>query len=149
MSLLDIYILLLRISVTLLKVALSDGSEWQMQRLHLPTTRVVDYGFYDEETLVVLVFDRKNGEHILANVPYHDLAYDGSRLVAPLDKQRTLSKSDEPISDLALNGLPGRRISALSTNAGYGCLIFDMDGDDMDSDEEEGGEDEEGEDMEE
>ncbi|TIB13965.1 hypothetical protein E3P88_01328 [Wallemia ichthyophaga] len=128
--------------IILLKTALEKDSKWQMQRLHLPTTRVVDYGYFDGETLIVLVFDRDNDEHILASVPYHDLAYDGSRIIAPLDKQRTLSKSDEPINELALNGLPGRRIAALSTNAGYGCLVFDMDGDDMESDEEKGDEDE-------
>ncbi|TIA89584.1 hypothetical protein E3P99_02018 [Wallemia hederae] len=123
--------------IILLRSALRSDSQWQKQVLHLPTTRVLRFGYYDEETLVVLAYDRESNDHILASVPYHDLPYDGSRVVAPLDKQRTLSKSEEPVIGMALNGLPGRRISALLTNDGYGCLVFDMDGDEMDSDAEE------------
>ncbi|TIB99805.1 hypothetical protein E3Q18_01415 [Wallemia mellicola] len=132
------YLALFRLTsiVTLLRCKLDNHSDWQVQQLHLPTTRVVDYGYFDDEILVVLVFDRESSDYILANVPFNNLSYDGSRVVAPLDKQRTLSKADEPVSRLALNGLPGRRISALSSNDGYGCLVFDMDGDEMESEEE-------------
>lgn len=116
-----------------MRCKLDHHTDWQVQQLHLPTTRVVDYGYFDDKILVVLVFDRQSSDYILANVPFNDLSYDGSKVVAPLDKQRTLPKADEPVSRLALNGLPGRRISALSSNDGYGCLVFDMDGDEMES----------------
>ena len=113
----------------------ADNKSWELQRLHLPTTRIVDFDFFDDDVMVVLTHDKDNGEFIIATVFYNSLEFDGSLIQAPLDRQRTLEKSlANPIS-ISVNGLPGRRIAVILTNDGSSCQVFDIDTDEVDSDE--------------